>query len=84
MPLLLTAARLIDGTGSPPIRPGAVLIEGDRVVAVGAHIAAPADAERIDLPGGSILPGLIDLHVHLSDAGLPDATVQDGTRTRTR
>lgn len=78
LPLLLTAARLIDGTGSPPIRPGAVLIEGDRVVAVGAHLAAPADAERIDLPGGSILPGLIDLHVHLSDAGLPDATVQDG------
>lgn len=34
LPLLLTAARLIDGTGSPPIRPGAVLIEGDRVVVV--------------------------------------------------
>ena len=78
LPLLLTAARLIDGTGSPPIQPGAVLIDGGRIVAVGSHLTAPADAERLELPGASILPGLIDLHVHLCDAGLPDATVQDG------
>ena len=77
MALLITAARLIDGTGAVPVQPAALLIEGDRIAAVGSRIAPPADAERLDLPGASILPGLIDLHVHLADAGLPDATVQD-------
>ena len=75
---MLTAARLIDGTGSPPMQPAALLIDGERIVAVAPHLPVPAGAERLDLPGASILPGLIDLHVHLSDAGLPDATVQDG------
>ncbi|TMD61794.1 MAG: amidohydrolase family protein [Chloroflexi bacterium] len=75
--LLLTAASLFDGTGSPPLRPGAVLVDGDRIKAIGKRIDAPADATRIDLPGATMLPGLIDCHVHLSDAGLPDATVQD-------
>ena len=77
LPLLLTAARLIDGTGAAPIQPGAVLIEGERITAVGARIDPPEGTERLDLPGASILPGLIDMHVHLADAGLPDATVQD-------
>ncbi|HET8569363.1 MAG TPA: amidohydrolase family protein [Candidatus Limnocylindria bacterium] len=74
--LLITAARLIDGTGAPPLAPGAVLVDGDRIVAVGGR-HAPGGAERIDLPGATILPGLIDLHVHLSDEGLPDASVHD-------
>ena len=76
--LLITAARLIDGTGAPPIQPGAVLIEGVRIAAAGSRIDAPAGTERLDLPGASLLPGLIDMHVHLADAGVPDATVQDG------
>lgn len=75
--LLLTAARLIDGTGSPPVRPGALLIAGERIVAVGPRVDAPADAQRIDLGAATIMPGLIDCHVHLSDEGLPDATVRD-------
>lgn len=77
MPLLLTAARLIDGTGAAPVQPAALLIDGDRIAAVGPRIAPPDGAESLDIPGASILPGLIDLHVHLADAGLPDATVQD-------
>src|SRR5688572_15230476 len=77
LPLLITAARLIDGTGASPIQPAAVLIDGERIVAAGAHISAPDGTERLDLPAASILPGLIDMHVHLADAGLPDATVQD-------
>ncbi len=75
--VLISAGVLIDGSGSAPLRPGAVLIEGDRIRAVGGRIDAPAGAERIDAPDATITPGLIDCHVHLSDAGLADASVQD-------
>jgi imidazolonepropionase-like amidohydrolase len=75
--VLITAGALIDGSGEAARRPGAVLIEGDRIRAVGARVDAPADAERIDVPNATITPGLIDCHVHLSDAGLADASVQD-------
>jgi imidazolonepropionase-like amidohydrolase len=75
--VLVSAGALIDGTGASPLRPGAVLIEGDRIRAVGVRIEAPAGAERIEVPNATITPGLIDCHVHLSDAGLADASVQD-------
>jgi imidazolonepropionase-like amidohydrolase len=75
--VLITADALIDGTGAAPLRPGALLIEGDRVRAIGTRIDAPADVERVDVPDGTITPGLIDCHVHLSDAGLADASAQD-------
>lgn len=75
--VLFTAGALIDGSGGSPLRPGAVLIEGDRIRAVGSHLDAPAGATQIDLPTATITPGLIDCHVHLSDAGLADASVQD-------
>jgi imidazolonepropionase-like amidohydrolase len=75
--VLITAGALIDGTGAAPLRPGAVLIEGDRIRAVGRNIDAPADVTRLDAPDATITPGLIDCHVHLSDAGLADASVQD-------
>jgi imidazolonepropionase-like amidohydrolase len=75
--VLLTAAALIDGTGAAPLRPAAVLIEGDRIRSVGGRIDTGADVTRLDFPEATITPGLIDCHVHLSDAGLPDASVHD-------
>jgi imidazolonepropionase-like amidohydrolase len=75
--VLITAGALIDGSGAGPLRPGAVLIEDDRIRAVRARIDQPVDAERIDLPNATITPGLIDCHIHLSDAGLADSSVQD-------
>ena len=75
--VLISAGALIDGGGAAPVRPGAVLIEGDRIRAIGARIDAPDDVTRIDSQDGTITPGLIDCHVHLSDAGLADASVQD-------
>ena len=64
---LIHNGTLIDGTGADPITDGAVLIEDDRIRAVGplAEITVPDDAERIDAGGGTILPGLIDTHVHM-------------------
>jgi imidazolonepropionase-like amidohydrolase len=75
--VLISAGALIDGTGAAPLRPGAVLIEGDRIRSVGSRIDASADVARFDAPDGTITPGLIDCHVHLSDAGLADASAQD-------
>jgi imidazolonepropionase-like amidohydrolase len=75
--LLISADALIDGSGSAPMRPGALLLEGDRIVGVGAHVETPPDTERLEFAGATILPGLIDCHVHLSDEGLPDASARD-------
>lgn len=57
---------LIDGYEAPPVHNATVLIEGDRIVAVGpsSQIEIPAGAEVIDTRGMTMLPGLIDLHVH--------------------
>jgi imidazolonepropionase-like amidohydrolase len=62
--LLIRADRLFDGTRV--IEPGAVLVRGERIVAVGEEL--DADAKRtIDLGDATILPGFIDLHVHDND-----------------
>ncbi len=65
-PLLLTADRVWTGDGA--VHTGwAVLVAQGRIQAAGpaASITAPADAERIDLPGKTLIPGLIDLHSHV-------------------
>jgi imidazolonepropionase-like amidohydrolase len=65
-PMLLTADRVWTGEGEAH-KGWAVLVANGRIQAVGpvAGIAAPADAERIDLPGKTLLPGLMDLHSHV-------------------
>ncbi len=61
------AARLITATSEAPLARGVVLIRGDRIEAVGRDLPIPADAAVIDLGEATVLPGLIDLHVHLTD-----------------
>ena len=65
-PMLLTADRVWTGEGEAH-KGWAVLVTQGRIQAVGpaASITAPADAERIDLPGKTLLPGLMDLHSHV-------------------
>ena len=60
--VVLDNVRVVDGTGAPPIERGRIVIEGDRVVSVGLAdaVAVPPGAERIDLTGKTITPGLID------------------------
>jgi imidazolonepropionase-like amidohydrolase len=64
---------LIDGTGGPPVSDSVVVVAGSRIRAVGnrASMPIPAGVEKIDGAGRFLVPGLIDLHVHLgSRAGL--------------
>lgn len=61
--VLLHPAAVFDGE---TLHPGwSVLVTGDRIAAAGPQIAAPAGAETIELPGETLIPGLIDAHVHL-------------------
>jgi imidazolonepropionase-like amidohydrolase len=82
--LALVGGTLIDGFGSTPIRNSVVLIEGEKITAVGqvGTLEVPGDAELISTEGMSVLPGLWDMHVHLmlsghADYGHWDATYRD-------
>jgi imidazolonepropionase-like amidohydrolase len=70
----LTGATVVDGTGSAPIVGGVVVVDGDRIICVGApsECAVPADATRVDVTGRYITPGLVDAHVHFSQTGWVD------------
>lgn len=67
--VVLEGVRIIDGLGGPPIERGSIVIKGDRIQSAGPGDAssAPRDAERIDLAGSTIIPGLIDLHFHIEN-----------------
>ena len=65
--VVLDNVRIIDGTGAAPIENGRIAIEGDRITAVGpaAQVKIAAAADRVDLTGATVIPGLIDLHFHI-------------------
>lgn len=60
----LVGGRVIDGLGGDPIASGTVLIERDRVAAVGRDVRVPREAKVVDVAGLTVLPGMIDCHVH--------------------
>ena len=62
--LVLVGASLIDGTGAEPVRGRAVVVEGGRIASVVDEARAPR-GKRVDLAGCTLLPGLINCHVHL-------------------
>jgi imidazolonepropionase-like amidohydrolase len=63
--IVLHAARLLDIEAGKIITPGEVLVQGERIVEAGASVKHPAGAETIDLGDSTLMPGLIDAHVHL-------------------
>jgi imidazolonepropionase-like amidohydrolase len=72
--LALVGGMLIDGYQVPPVHHAAILIEGDKIVEVGpaSAVKIPPDATVIDTSGETMMPGLIDLHVHLMILGHGD------------
>jgi imidazolonepropionase-like amidohydrolase len=64
-PIVLHAARLLEIDTGRMISPGEILIEGERIAAVGSAVSHPTGSELIDLGDSTLLPGLIDAHVHL-------------------
>jgi imidazolonepropionase-like amidohydrolase len=64
-PIVLHAARLLDVATGNLVQPGEILVEGERIKAVGTAVDHPQGAKIIDLGDVTLLPGLIDAHVHL-------------------
>jgi imidazolonepropionase-like amidohydrolase len=64
-PILLKPARVFDGVNPQPHEGWSVLVDGDRIAATGPSLAAPAGAQVIELPGTTLMPGLIEGHSHL-------------------
>jgi len=64
---VIKAARLFDGRGGALVAPAVVRVEGDRIVATGSRLEPAPGVEVLDLGDVTLLPGLIDLHTHLTD-----------------
>jgi imidazolonepropionase-like amidohydrolase len=64
--LVIIGARLIDGTGSPPVVDAVIVIRNGTFASVGTNgeVPVPKNAELIDVEGKTVIPGLIDAHVH--------------------
>lgn len=79
--IALVGGTLIDGNGTKAIRNSVILIEGERITAVGqvGSLTVPTDAEVISTEGMSVLPGLWDMHVHLMINGHSDYDHWDKT-----
>ncbi len=75
---------LFDGTGRPPIRDSVVIIEDERIIAVGerGHVEVPEGAEIIDFTGKTVIPGLIDAHLHFLWMGMRMMTTVDLSQTK--
>ena len=83
--VVLHAARLLDVKNGRLVKPGEVLVEGERIVEVGSGVKRPAGVEVIDLGDRTLMPGLIDAHIHLFlHPGAEDLqTVQESVPQRT-
>ncbi|HEY3055986.1 MAG TPA: amidohydrolase family protein [Thermoanaerobaculia bacterium] len=79
---VIRAARLIDGTGSAPMANATIVVTGNKITAIGSNVAVPTGARVIDLGDATLMPGLIDAHVHLvgrqlGEPGWDTASVRD-------
>ena len=79
--LALVGGTLIDGFGGPPLADSVILVEDQRIRAIGqvGQLAVPQDAEVVSTEGMSVFPGLWDMHVHLMIDGHADYEHWDRT-----
>lgn len=78
----IKAGHLIDGTGKDPLENATVIIEKNQIKAVGKDIAIPPGAEVIDARGKTVMPGMIDAHMHLFGSKPDDAVAERVSRPR--
>lgn len=78
--LAIRAGQLIDGTGGEPVRGAVVLVDGERIVKVGAarEVEVPPEAKELDASDKTVMPGMIDAHVHVQSMGGPPSEYQYG------
>ncbi|NIM51473.1 MAG: hypothetical protein GTN78_04365 [Gemmatimonadales bacterium] len=82
--LLVRHGTVIDGTGAPPIVDGVVVVQGDRILAIGeaAGFNIPEGVRIIDAGGGTVLPGIVDAHTHSTHgASIRRTFLVDGVTT---
>src|SRR5258707_2191828 len=65
-PIVLKAARMVDGRSSHVASPGLIVVEGGKIKAAGEGAAIPPGAEIVDLGDATLMPGFMDAHTHLS------------------
>ncbi|HEY7476087.1 MAG TPA: amidohydrolase family protein [Vicinamibacterales bacterium] len=77
-PIVLHAAGMIDVVSGARVDDALVVVTGDRITGLGpaGTVTAPSGAQRVELGRATLLPGLIDLHVHLTLAGTPEANAK--------
>ncbi|MEX2260724.1 MAG: amidohydrolase family protein [Bryobacteraceae bacterium] len=80
----IIGAVLIDGNGGAPISDSVVVVAGSRIVAAGSrtNVTIPASSEKIDGRGKFLLPGLVDMHVHLGTSAKPAFSAAEYTKER--
>jgi imidazolonepropionase-like amidohydrolase len=73
---LVHAGRLIDGTAAAPRERVTIVVDGGRIRSIDAGFTAPAGGDEVvDLSGGTVLPGLMDMHVHLTGESSPTSEI---------
>jgi imidazolonepropionase-like amidohydrolase len=77
-----TGATLWDGTGAPPVSDATLVVDGGRIIAVGADAEVPRGAATVPLEGRYVIPGLIESHGHVTGAWAPDGVTDPMTRVR--
>ncbi len=80
---VILAGRVIDGVAAQPRGRSTIRITGDRVTSIADGWVEPAGAEIIDLKASTVMPGLIDMHTHITGEGTADALVKSVTLTAT-
>ena len=80
--IAIKAARMVDGTGRPPVTNAVVIVTNDTITASDSNLPIPTNAHLIDLGDATLMPGFIDAHTHLvgrtlGEPGWNDSAVRD-------